>query len=166
MSASVRRAASSDVPAITDIYNHYVRETSITFDIEEHTIERRLAWFAQFRDTGPYQCFVAEHEGAVAGYACSTQFRPKAAYDTTVEVTIYLRPGQHGVGIGSALYQALFDALAAEDIHRAVAGITMPNDTSVSLHKKFGFVHRGSFSEVGRKFDRYWDVAWYLKDFN
>lgn len=166
MSALIRRAVASDVPGITDIYNHYVRETSITFDIEQHTVERRTAWFAQFRETGPYQCFVAEGEGALAGYACSTQFRPKAAYDTTVEVTIYLRHDRHGSGLGSALYGALFDALAGEDIHRAVAGVTLPNPVSIALHEKFGFVHRGSFAEVGRKFDRYWDVAWYLKDFD
>ena len=161
---TVRRMSESDVPAVTEILNYYVEHTPITFDLEPHTVESRLDWFRQFRESGPHQCFVAEHGGSVAGYACSTQFRKKAAYDVSVETTVYLRHGDQGGGIGSRLYRVLFEALAAEDVHRAVAGVTLPNEASVSLHEKFGFSYVGNFTEIGRKFDRYWDVAWYIKD--
>jgi len=65
-----------------------------------------------------------------------------------------------GRGIGTILYKVLFDALRNEDIHRIMAGITLPNDASVKIHRRFGFTEVGVFSECGRKFDRYWDVVW------
>jgi phosphinothricin acetyltransferase len=166
MDAHIRRAGESDAAAITDLYNFYVLRTAITFDLEPHTVEQRRAWLAQFGGAGRHQCFIAEAGGEVIGYACSTQFRTKAAYDPTVEATIYLKESRHKCGIGTALYAALFDALQHEDVHRAVAGITQPNPASIALHEKLGFVECGRFAEVGRKFDRYWDVVWYVKDFD
>jgi phosphinothricin acetyltransferase len=94
------------------------------------------------------------------GYAGTTRFRPKPAYDTTVETSIYCAPEAVGKGIGSRLYSALFDAIAGEDIHRIVAGYTLPNPGSAALHARFGFKLVGVFQENGRKFGRYWDVAW------
>jgi phosphinothricin acetyltransferase len=90
----------------------------------------------------------------------------KPAYDTSVEVTIYLAPDAGGCGVGTRLYKALFEALADEDLHRAYAGIAQPerNEASVRLHERFGFRHVGTYREVGRKFGRYWDVAWYEKE--
>ena len=85
----------------------------------------------------------------------------KKAYDTSVETTIYCAPEATGRGIGSALYTALFDALRDEDLHMAVAGITLPNAASVALHERFGFVQAGLMHAIGRKFDQYWDVGWY-----
>src|SRR5205085_11231019 len=99
----------------------------------------------------------------IVGYASSSQFRTKPAYDTTVETTIYCAPGATGCGIGATLYAALFDAVREEDIHVAVAGITLPNDASVALHERFGFRRIGLMPEVGRKFGRYWDVAWFMR---
>lgn len=98
------------------------------------------------------------------GYATSSAFRPKAAYAPSVEVTAYCAPHAVGRGIGTLLYTALFEALADEDVHRAYAGITQPNEASTRLHTRFGFRHIGTYTEVGRKFGRYWDVAWYQKD--
>jgi phosphinothricin acetyltransferase len=103
---------------------------------------------------------VAEESGSVLGYAGTMRWRPKAAYDTTVETTIYCDPQAMGKGIGSRLYGALFEALREEDIHRFVAGYTVPNPASAALHARFGFRAVGIFPEVGRKFGRYWDVAW------
>jgi phosphinothricin acetyltransferase len=158
----VRAATVDDLPRITDIYNHYVVNTPITFDLEPVTLDNRRAWFAQFSATGRNRLLVAlDAGGAVAGYACSHQFRTKAAYDTTVETTVYCAPEATGTGAGSALYAALFDAIAGEDIETAVAGITLPNDASVALHERFGFRPAGVMHAVGRKFDRYWDVGWY-----
>jgi phosphinothricin acetyltransferase len=96
----------------------------------------------------------------VVGYAGTTKFRVKAAYDTTVETTIYCAPGFEGKGIGSQLYSALFGVLAGEDIHRIVAGYVPPNPASAKLHERFGFRTVGIFSECGYKFGRYWDTCW------
>jgi len=103
---------------------------------------------------------VAVEAGVVVGYAGTARFRAKAAYDTTVEATIYCAHDATGRGIGTKLYAALFDAIANEDINRIVAGITLPNDVSIALHERLGFRRVGIYSEVGRKFGRYWDVIW------
>jgi phosphinothricin acetyltransferase len=156
----VRRATRDDLPAIVAIYNPYVRETAITFDLEEVTLEQRTAWFQQFDATGRHQIFVAEVDGAVVGYAHSGPFRGKAAYDPSVECTVYLAPDAKGNGIGRALYTDLFAALREEDVRRVIAGITLPNPASIALHERFGFTRVGVMTEVGRKFDRYHDVVW------
>jgi phosphinothricin acetyltransferase len=88
------------------------------------------------------------------------RWRPKPAYDTTVETTIYCAPESLGKGIGAKLYAALFDAIAYEDVHRIVAGYVPPNPASAALHERFGFRPVGTFSEVGFKFGTYWDVCW------
>ena len=157
---SIRPAARGDLPRLTEIYNHYVIHTPVTFDVEPYTVERRETWFSQFAASGRYRLFVAEENGSVVGYAGTTRFRPKAAYETTVETTIYCDQRAIGKRIGSRLYGTLFDALQGEDIRRIVGGYTLPNPASAALHERFGFKRVGIFTENGRKFDRYWDVAW------
>jgi phosphinothricin acetyltransferase len=106
---------------------------------------------------------VAEEAGRVVGYACSVRFRPKSAYSTSVETSVYLDPDLKGRGIGARLYATLFDRLRGEDLHRAYAGVTRPNPASVALHLRFGFRSVGIYREVGRKLGRYWDVEWFEK---
>jgi phosphinothricin acetyltransferase len=156
----IRPAERRDLPRLTEIYNHYVVNTPVTFDVEPYTVERREFWFAQFSETGRYRLLVAEENGVVVGYAGTTRFRPKPAYETTVETTIYCAPEAVGKGIGSRLYSALFEALRGEDIHRFVGGYALPNRGSEALHRRFGFKVVGIFSENGRKFGKYWDVCW------
>jgi phosphinothricin acetyltransferase len=156
----IRPARLSDLPALTDIYNHYIVETPITFDLQAWTPEERRTWFDAHADTGRHRLLVAEDDERILGYACTSRFRPKAAYDTTAETSVYCHASATGRGIGTALYRALFDAVRDEDIHRFVAGVTLPNDGSVALHARFGFQRIGVLTEVGRKFGRYWDVAW------
>ena len=156
----IRAATTNDLPCLTEIYNHYVITTAVTFDIEPYTVERRATWFNQFSRTGRYRLLVAEDNSAILGYAGTSKFRPKAAYDTTVETTIYCVADAVHKGIGSALYRALFKTLAGEDIHKIVAGYTLPNPASAALHARFGFKSVGIFRENGRKFGRYWDVTW------
>lgn len=158
-----RPVEQGDLAALTDIYNHYVRETTITFDIEPRTLEQRQLWLDSFSSTGRYRCFVAVKGGASIGWASSHRYNERAAYDTTVLTSIYLAPGMTGQGIGRRLYSVLFDALKDEDIHRAFGGITQPNPASVRLHEGMGFEKVGVYPEVGRKFGRYWDVATYLR---
>ena len=160
---TVRDARAADLPRLTEIYNHYVLTTPITFDLEPYAPEDRRPWFQQFALAGRHRLLVAEEAGRIAGYAGSHQFRTKAAYDTTIETTVYCAPEATGRGIGSLLYGALFQALANEDLRLAVAGATLPNDASVALHERFGFTSVGVMHDVGRKFGRYWDVGWYEK---
>jgi len=156
----IRPASRADLPRLTEIYNYYVVHTPVTFDIEPYTVERRETWFAQFGTQGRYRLLVAERDAGVVGYAGSTRFRPKAAYETTVETTIYCAPEAAGKGIGSRLYAALFETLRGEDIHRFVAGYALPNPATAAIHARFGFKVVGVFSENGRKFGKYWDVCW------
>jgi phosphinothricin acetyltransferase len=157
---TIRAAQLADLPRLTEIYNFYVVNTPVTFDLEPYTVEARAVWLNQFATTGRYRLLVAEQDGSLLGYAGTTRFRVKAAYDPTVETTIYCAPEAVGRAVGSLLYSALFKAIAGEDIHRIVAGYTLPNPTSAALHERFGFDRVGIFRENGRKFGRYWDVAW------
>jgi phosphinothricin acetyltransferase len=156
----IRPAVRDDLPRLTEIYNHFVVNTSVTFDLNPWPVERRASWFEQFAPSGRYRLLAATEGGAVVGYAGTIKFRVKPAYDTTVETTIYCAPGYEGKGIGSHLYTALFAALAGEDIHRIVAGYVPPNPASAKLHERFGFRTVGTFSECGYKFGRYWDTCW------
>ncbi len=162
--SEIRRAEPRDLPALLAIYNHYVATTPITFDLEPKTLVQRQLWFDMFQPSGRYQCFVALADGAPIGWACTTRFREKAAYDTSVEMSVYLAPERHGKGVGRRLYETLFPALAGEDIHRAYAGITLPNAGSIALHEAFGFHCIGVQKEVGRKFGAFWDVALYERE--
>jgi phosphinothricin acetyltransferase len=157
---NVRPAMRADLPRLTEIYNHYVINTPITFDLKPVTAEQRVRWFEEHAGGARHQLFVAEIAGTVVGWAGTGSFRDRAAYDTSVETTIYCAPETTGRGIGATMYRVLFDALKNEDIHRLLAGITLPNDASVKLHRRFGFTEVGVFTECGRKFDRYWDVVW------
>ena len=160
---TIRHAEQGDLPALLDIYNHYIVNTPVTFDIEPRTLAQRQKWLDTFKPAGRHQCFVAVKDGTAIGWACSGMFKEKAAYDTSVETSIYLKPGEERRGLGRRLYRTLFDALANEDVHRAYGGITLPNDASVGLHLAMGFSLVGTYREVGRKFGKYWDVAWYAK---
>jgi phosphinothricin acetyltransferase len=160
VAATLRPGELRDVPDITEIYNHFVSTTAITFDLVPHTVEQRAEWFGRFAPTGRHRILVAEEGGRVLGYATSGRFRDKAAYDPSVETSVYCAPDAVGRGLGTALYSALFAALADEDVHRAYAGVTLPNPASLALHHRFGFTEVGTFREVGRKFDRHWDVRW------
>jgi len=159
----VRPASGDDLQAINDIYNRYVLQAHYTFDLEPMPMEARREWFSQFAEHGRHRLLVAELGERVIGYACSTKLRPRPAYGTSIETTLYLATDAVGRGVGSRLYEALFASLGAEDLHRAYAVIALPNPASIALHERFGFRRSGLFSEQGRKFGRYWDVAWYEK---
>lgn len=161
----IRPATHADLPALVSIYNYYVRETPVTFDTDPFTVEEREAWFSSFDESGPYRLLVAAQGDTILGYASSSNFKPRKAYDVSVETTIYLDPSSTGIGIGSELYGGLMKILVADTrLHRAYGGIALPNDASVALHEKLGFELVGTYREVGRKFGRYWDVAWFEKD--
>lgn len=160
LATTVRAATRADLPRIVEIYNYYVINTPITFTVEPVTVEGFTEWFKE-HTTGPrYKLFVADEAGHVVGFAGTGRFRDRAAYDTTGETTVYCAHDAGGRGIGTMLYRRVFDAIVDADLNRLVAGITLPNDASVALHRRFGFKAVGIFSENGRKFGRYWDVLW------
>ncbi len=163
MSALIRPTRPGDLPALTELYNHYVRSSSATFDVEPFTVEGRQDWYDGFAPGTPHQLFVADEAGQVRGFAAPRRFPPNAAYRTTVETPVYLAPEATGEGQGPRLYTALFEGLKRLPLHRAYAGVTQPNPASVALHLAFGFEQIATFSEVGHKFGRYWDVAWFEK---
>jgi phosphinothricin acetyltransferase len=159
LGVAVRDGEERDLDQLTEIYNHYVRTTAITFDIEPFTVEaRRHDWFTTFATDGPYRLLVAEEGGEVLGYACTAPFRPKAAYVRSVTTSVYCDPAAVGRGVGTRLYGELLDAIRGRGIHRILTGITLPNAPSVRLHERFGFSTIGVEHEVGWKFDQYWDV--------
>ena len=162
-SVRIRPPLTSDLPELTALYNHYVVSSPVTFDLEPFRVEQRRVWFDHYTPTGRDQLFVADSGGRVLGYATSSQFRVKAAYDPSVETTVYVAEGFTSRGIGARLYQALFESLAEQDVHRAYAGITLPNPASLALHHRFGFRSVGQYDEVGRKFGRFWSVEWLEK---
>jgi phosphinothricin acetyltransferase len=160
---TIRSARPADLAALVEIVNHFIRETHVNFEHEPHTPASRQAWFDGFAERGPHRLLVAEDAQGLAGYACSTVFRGKAGYARSVETSIYLRPGAEGCGLGRQLYSALFAELEGEPVHRAYAGIALPNPASVALHARLGFHSVGVMREVGFKFGRYWDVEFYEK---
>jgi phosphinothricin acetyltransferase len=162
----IRPARAGDLPELVRIYNHYVATTHITFDTEPFSEEGRRPWLDSFSLRGPHRLFVATLGERPVGYASSSGFRPKPAYGRSVETTIYLDPDFAGRGIGRALYEHLLEALGGEpSVHRAYAGIALPNAASVALHERLGFALVGTFREVGFKLGKYWHVSWYEKEF-
>jgi phosphinothricin acetyltransferase len=159
----VRPAEPRDLPALREIYAHYVLTSPATFDLVPGSLEERREWFSHYAPTGRHRMLVAERDGTVVDYATSSRFRPRAAYDRSVETSVYVREDAVGTGVGTRLYEALFASLASEDVHRAYAGYTAPNPASQALHERFGFREVGRFTEVGWKFDRWWDVVWMEK---
>jgi phosphinothricin acetyltransferase len=159
----VRPATAGDLSSVNDIYNQYVAETHYTFDVEPMSTDARREWFTHYGADGRYRVVVAVSEGRVIGYASSSRFRAKPAYETSIETSIYLAPESVGRGAGTRLYEALFNLLEGQDVHRAYAGIALPNPASIALHERFGFKRVAHFTEQGRKFELYWDVGWYEK---
>jgi phosphinothricin acetyltransferase len=165
VAARIRPPIERDLSDLLRIYNHYVVNSHVTFDTEAFSIEERRPWFESFSSSGPHRLLVAELESEPVGYASSNELRAKPAYRCSVETAIYLDHEFVGRGIGQALFAALLDALESEDgVHRAYAGIALPNPGSLALHHRFGFELAGTFREAGYKFGRYWDVSWYEKN--
>jgi phosphinothricin acetyltransferase len=160
---TVRDARPDDLAALTAIYNHYIVHTPITFDLKEYQPEERRPWLEEHQPSGRHRLLVATDDSGILGYASTSRWRAKAAYDPTVETSVYVRHDAVGRGIGSLLYGALFEAIATEDVNTIVAGMTVPNDASRRLHERFGFREVGVFPRVGRKFGQYWDVGWFQR---
>jgi phosphinothricin acetyltransferase len=156
----IRPSQPEDTPTLRDIYNHYIEQSHATFDLEPKPLGERSAWLASF-NTPQHRCFSAVGtSGTLLGYACSSEFKAKPAYASSVEVSVYIAPTNRQQGIGQQLYQHLLPRLDSAGVHRCYAGIALPNAGSIRLHQQHGFHEIAHLSEVGHKFDRYWDVIW------
>jgi phosphinothricin acetyltransferase len=156
----IRPATPTDAPALAALYNHYVQHSTITFE-EEPVSPDEMARRVQAVQAAGLVWLVHEQDGAVAGYAYATKWRERSAYRFSVESTVYVAHGQHGRGIGRALYTVLLGELRQRGAHTVIGGIAQPNTGSVALHEKLGFERVALFREVGRKFDRWVDVGYW-----
>ncbi len=158
---TIRPATDGDLDAVAAIYAAEVRDGQATFDITPPPIE---TWRSKLNSTHRGDHFlVAEEDGHVLGFAYSSAFRDRGAYDHTREVTIYLDVTATGRGLGRLLYADLLARLRESGMRTALACISLPNDASEALHRACGFERTGVMREVGRKFDRWIDVAWWQR---
>jgi phosphinothricin acetyltransferase len=146
----IRNGREEDLPVLVDLYNHYVSNGHVTFDTAPATVESRREWFSTFSG-GPYQLLVADSARGILGCATSGRYRTHPAFDQTVETGIYLDPKARRSGIGTGLYRELLRILEREPVHMAVAGVALPNDASIALHRKLGFTEVGIFQEYAIK---------------
>ncbi|MDB4107180.1 GNAT family N-acetyltransferase [Bacteroidia bacterium] len=162
MSIEIREAQESDATAIVTIYNHYIVESTATFDTTPLGKDHFLRKIKSIKKNFPF-LVVTEHD-KVIGYAYATSWNIRAAYKHTAETTIYIDPIQKGNGIGLRLYNALLSSLPLYDIVTAIGGITIPNEASEKLHEKLGFEKVAHFKNVGFKFDQWLDVGYWQKN--
>jgi len=158
----IRPATTHDAPEVADIYNHYIRETVITFE-EEAVSSDEMASRIGDNLTSGLPWLVAEDAGTIAGYAYASKWKGRCAYRYSVESTVYLRSASVSRGWGSRLYEALFAELESRSIHTVISGIALPNAASIALHEKFGMEKVAHFKEVGFKFDRWIDVGYWQR---
>lgn len=155
---TIRLATPDDAAAIAEIYAPYVTGTAVSFETDPPdaaAIRTRMG-----AGDGLYPWLVCcEADGAIAGYAYATQFRPRPAYRFTVEATVYVREGRHGRGIGAGLYEKPFALLTRQGFTQAIAAITLPNEASIRLHRAQGFIEAGVYRDVGYKFGEWRSVA-------
>jgi len=158
----VRVCESKDIAEISAIYNHFIKNTTITFEEEvlsEADMQVRVEAYQK-----RYPWLVVCDQGSVVGYAYATRWKERTAYRNTAESTIYLKPGAAGNGYGKAIYSSLLASLSTMKCHVVLGCIALPNEASVGLHESFGFRKVAHFSEVGCKFGQWLDVGyWQLK---
>jgi phosphinothricin acetyltransferase len=154
---TVRSADPADLPRIAAIYDDQVRTAISTFDLEP---PHRSYWEARLGSTARGDhVLVATADDDVVGYAYSSTYRPRPAYDRTREVSVYLDSSARGRGVGRALYDELLGRLRTDGVHQVLAVIALPNEASEALHRACGFSRLGVLPEVGWKFDRWVDTA-------
>ena len=157
----IRAARADDFDAIASITNYYIATSTIHFAYEPVTrASLHEPWLAT-RDRFPW--LVAEASGAVLGYAKAGTWRARAAYDWTAEIGLYVHHGAHRRGVGRALYSELLAELGQRGFRSAIAGITLPNDPSIALHRAFGFEAVGTVRDAGWKHGRWCDIEFWQK---
>ncbi|MEQ9466764.1 MAG: arsinothricin resistance N-acetyltransferase ArsN1 [Ekhidna sp.] len=157
----IRPATTEDAKAIATIYNHYILHSHATFETEPIDVPEMLSRIRKVQNEFALPWLVKEESGVVVGYAYATQWKPRKAYENTVEISVYLDKDCAGKGYGKHLYQELIRQLQGEGYHAVIGGISLPNESSVKLHESLGFQKVAHFKETGFKFDRWIDVGYW-----
>lgn len=155
----IRKVQTEDAEAIAAIYNHYIAQTTITFETEPVSTEEMKRRILSISRNYPY--WIYEEKGEIAGYCYAHQWKEKEAYQCTAETTIYIKPEYTGKGIGKKMMLHLTNSCRERNLHTLIACITYPNEASMHLHEQLGFQLVSHFHEVGRKFDQWLDVCDY-----
>ncbi len=166
---TIRNVKISDAQNLLEIYAHYVKNTAITFEYDVPSVSEFESRIKHI--TAKYPYLAAEKDGRIVGYAYAGVFKDRAAYDRSVEVTIYLDASAQGQGIGRALYQQLETALKEKGITNLYACIGVPSDkadeyldfNSMQFHEHLGYTLAGTFHKCGYKFGRWYDMVWLEK---
>ncbi|UAY50787.1 GNAT family N-acetyltransferase [Ferruginibacter albus] len=153
----IRNAVINDLPAMLEIYNDIIINTTAVWQYDTHTLEMREEWFKTKQEQG-FPIFVAEENGKIVGFSTFGTFRAWQGYKHTVENSVYVASDQRGKGIGKLLMPPLIEAAQQLGIHAIVAGIDGENEVSIKLHQQFGFVEVAHFKEVGFKFNKWMDL--------
>ena len=153
----IREATIEDLPAMLDIYNDVILNTTAVYDYKPHTLEMREQWFATKQEQG-FPVFVADESGVICGFSTIGPFRNWAAYKYSVENSIYVASSARGKGIGKLLFPPIIKAAEERNMHTIVAGIDATNAGSIKLHEQFGFVEVAHFKQVGYKFGKWLDL--------
>lgn len=156
----IRPVDATDLNSLHNLRNHYISNSYTTFDEELMSKEAVDEWIGFFSRSGPHRLYVATDSGRLLGFAGSQQYRNHPAFRKTIETSVYVAPDSVGRGVGSALYKSLFEELSGEELHCAVVGIALPNEASVSLHRKVGFTEVGTFAEYAIKHGSYVSSVW------
>jgi len=157
----VRPATAADLDGAAAIYDEQVRVGISTFDLEPPPVSY---WAHHLESTEPGDHFlVADDGGAIVGFAYSSAYRPRPGYRLTRETSVYLSENARGQGLGRRMYDELLARVRADGVHVVLALVALPNPPSIALHEACGFEHLGTMREVGWKFDRWLDTAWYQK---
>jgi len=153
---AILRASIEHLEAITDIYNQAVLTTTATFDTEPISLDEQKIWFAEHNEKFPI--FVALKHGKVVGWASLSRWSGRCAYSDTAEISIYIKEGFRGKGIGTKLLKRVLDEGKKGGIHTVLARIAEGSDASIRLHQNAGFEYVGVMKEVGKKFGKLLDV--------
>lgn len=161
MSSNIRPVNIDDAQAICDLYNYYVENTVISFEAEPVSLEDMEDRITQTSSQFPWIVYV--NEGKLVAYAYANQWKSRAAYRYTLECTVYAAHDLTEKGVGTKLYQHLFNELNNSFVRSVMAVIALPNPASVGLHEKMGFTKVAHFQEVGYKKDQWIDVGYWQK---
>ena len=156
----IREATDEDAQAIAEIYNHYIRNTVITFEEDVLDAKEVIKRIKKVQQSG-FSWLVAQVDNNVIGYAYSSPWNERAAYIHTAEVSVYLSHTVRSKGWGTKLYKVLFNSLREKSIHIVIGGVTLPNPASVAIHEKFGLEKVAHFKQVGYKFGEWLDVGYW-----
>lgn len=158
MEIKIRPAQVSDVPAILEIFNYEIKNSTVVYHYEERSYEDQLQWLADKNET-KMPVFIAENDTTILGFGTYGIFRPWEGFKFSVEHSVYVDKNARGLGIGKSILSELIQIAKQNDLRIMIAGIDAANKKSIQFHEQFGFYEVGTFKEVGFKFGRWLDVT-------